>query len=109
MTDVEIAIFIFLSLFVFITFVDLYSFLKMRVRVEDLEKQIAHISKTSAEFFCATNNRIADISEAFESCDVNIDTLFDEKDKINESIIDLKRSVECVNCKLSNPLTRFMK
>lgn len=78
-------------------------------QIDVIEKQIAHISKTSAEFFCATNNRIADISTAFDCCDTNIDTLFDEKNKINESITDLKCSVDCINCKLQNSLMRFIK
>lgn len=76
---------------------------KLKYRVDDLEKQIENISKTSAEFFCAINNRITDISTVYDCCDTNIDTLFDENDKINESLTALKRSVECVNCKLQNP------
>ena len=75
-------------------------YLELNKKVDYLEKQIAHILKTSVEFFCATNNRISDISTAFDCCDDNIDTLFDVKDNIIESITDLKRSVECVNCKL---------
>lgn len=91
--------------FVFSYFVFYFYYAKKLVnlgkQVDDLEKQIAHISKAFAEFFCTTNNRIADISTAFDCCDTNIDTLFDEKDKINESLTDLKRSVDFLDCKLS--------
>jgi len=63
---------------------------KLKDRVDDLEKQIAHISKTSAEFFCATNNRIADISTVVNTLDDNVDDLFDEvsgiKKKLDSSI-----------------------
>lgn len=78
-------------------------FFKLKDRVDDLEKQNLTLAKNLALFMISTNNRISDISTAFDCCDTNIDILFDEKDKINESITDLKRSAECVNCKLQNP------
>ncbi len=63
---------------------------KLITKIDDLEKQIAHISKTSAEFFCATNNRIADISTVVDTLDGNVDDLFDEvsgiKKKLDSSI-----------------------
>lgn len=111
LTETDIAVLCVTTLFLIATiisnFVDIRSLKIIHDRVDDLEKQIANISKTSAEFFCAIDNRIADISTAFDCCDVNIDALFDEENKINESIIDLKRSVECINCKLHNPLSRL--
>lgn len=82
---------------------------KLLSQVELLESQQLTLAKNIASFMISTNSRIADISIEFDCCVDNIDTLSDEKDKINESIADLKRSVECVDCKLQNPLTRFMK
>ena len=59
---------------------------KLKDRVDDLEKQIAHISKTSAEFFCAINNRIADISTFVDNLDVDYDELFDKVTKVDKKL-----------------------
>lgn len=59
---------------------------KLNDRVDDLEKQIAHISKTSAEFFCAINNRISDISTFVDTLDVDYDELFDKVTKVDKKL-----------------------
>lgn len=88
-------------------------FSKLSNRVDDLEKQIAHISITSAEFFCATNNRIADISTVVDTLDGNVDDLFDENFNRCQSITSLKNDIDsitnCINCKKSSPFKRFRK
>lgn len=112
-TDVDIVavslIIIFLVLLCYVIYDDIKIYRKLRDRVDDLEKQIAHISKTSAEFFCNINNRIVDISTVVDTLDSNVDALFDENINRCQSISSLKQSIDCINCKLQNPLTRFKK
>ncbi len=55
-------------------------------KIDVVEKQIANISKTSAEFFCATNNRIADISTVVDSLDFDYDELFDKVTKVDKKL-----------------------
>lgn len=82
-------------------------------QIDVIEKQIANISKTSAEFFCATNNRIADISTVVDTLDCNVDDLFDENFNRCQSITSLKNDIDsityCINCKKSSPFKRFIK
>ncbi len=78
--------FVFLVFLYIITWVDIRKYNEVKDRVDDLEKQIANISKTSAEFFCATNNRIADISTCVDSLDVDFDELFDKVTKVDKKL-----------------------
>lgn len=61
-------------------------YLELNKKVDVIEKQIAHLSKTSAEFFCTINNRIADISTFVDTLDGNVDDLFDEVSGIKKKL-----------------------
>lgn len=101
------------ALLSFLVLLLLSGFSILKNRVDDLEKQIANISKTSAEFFCTTNNRIADISTVVDTLDSNVDDLFDENFNRCQSITSLKNDIDfithCINCKKSSPFKRFKK
>lgn len=101
-------IILFITLFV-LFIVDCYFYylhykekIELKDRVDDLEKQIVNISKTSAEFFCATNNRIADISTAVDELSNNFDVHCD----INRMNFDFFNT-EFRN--IRNPFKRFLK
>ena len=122
MTEDEFVFVAFYLMFIFLFLFFLYDyFVQKRVskneeRIDELEFKFFTFSSKYDSFqvlsdkkFSDLDKRLIHISVMVDNCFENIDSLFDRDLARSTCIDDLNHSIDCINCKLQNPLRRFLK
>ena len=120
MTDAELVafclIFIFLTLFLVYDYSVQKRFSKLEERIDVLDFKTLTLTSRydslqviSGEKISDLDKRLFHISVMVDNCNENIDSLFDRDLARSSNIDDLNHSINCINCKLQNPLRRFLK